>query len=96
LDEESTKAILGIAGVQIKLKKLFVKKAEGGKKMYQLCKAFADHMETGRKEGRKEGRMQGKIEALKNLVESLNISIEEAMRLLKIPLEDQEKYKSLM
>ncbi|MBQ9991082.1 MAG: hypothetical protein IJP31_09125, partial [Lachnospiraceae bacterium] len=92
LDEESTKAILGIAGVQIKLKKLFVKKAEGGKKMYQLCKAFADHMETGRK----EGRMQGKIEALKNLVESLNISIEEAMRLLKIPLEDQEKYKSLM
>ena len=64
--------------------------------MYQLCKAFADHMETGRKEGRKEGRMQGKIEALKNLVESLNISIEEAMRLLKIPLEDQEKYKSLM
>ena len=100
LDEESTKAILGIAGVQIKLKKLFVKKTEGGKKMYQLCKAFADHMETGRKEGIQEGiqegRREGRKEDLKNLMQSLSIPLEEAMKLLKIPLEEKQQYKSLM
>ena len=99
LDEESIKAILGITGVQTKLKRLFVGKGEGGKKMYQLCKAFADHMETGRQEGRKQGRQEGRkqsrLEALRNLMESLNIPLEEAMELLKIPLEDKEQYKSL-
>ena len=56
--------------------------------------------EEGRKEGRKEGREEGRKEgteiailnSIKNLMETLDISAEKAMDLVKIPAEEREKY----
>jgi predicted transposase YdaD len=56
--------------------------------------------EEGRKEGRKEGREEGRKEgretanlnSIKNLMETLEISAENAMDLVKIPAEEREKY----
>ena len=52
--------------------------------------------EEGRKEGREEGRKEGRetanLNSIKNLMETLEISAENAMDLVKIPAEEREKY----
>ena len=86
LDRESAKAILGIMGVRIDIDK--IREIKEKEEAYNVCKAFDDHLERGRREGRREGRQ----EALKNLMENLQVSLEQAMELLGIPAEDKEKY----
>ena len=94
LDRESAKAILGIMGVRIDIDK--IREIKEKEEVYNVCKAFDDHLERGRREGRREGRQEGKREgmqeALKNLMENLQVSLEQAMELLGIPAEDKEKY----
>ena len=94
LDRESAKAILGIMGVRIDIGK--IREIKEKEEVYNVCKAFDDHLERGRREGRREGRQEGKREgmqeALKNLMENLQVSLEQAMELLGIPLEDRDKY----
>ena len=94
LDRESAKAILGIMGVRIDLDK--IREMKEKEEVYNVCKAFDDHLERGRREGRREGRQEGMQEALKNLMENLQVSLEQAMELLGIPLEDRDKYFSLL
>ena len=48
--------------------------------------------EEGRKEGREEGTETANLNNIKNLMESLKISAENAMDLVKIPAEEREKY----
>ena len=52
--------------------------------------------EEGRKEGREEGRKEGTeiatLNSIKNLMETMAISAEKAMDLVKIPAEEREKY----
>ena len=52
--------------------------------------------EEGRKAGREEGRKEGAeiatLNSIKNLMETLEISAEKAMDLVKIPAEEREKY----
>ena len=49
--------------------------------------------EEGRKEGREEGTEIANLNSIKNLMETLEISAEKAMDLVKIPAEEQEKYR---
>jgi predicted transposase YdaD len=49
--------------------------------------------EEGRKEGRKEGKEIANLNSIKNLMETLDISAENAMDLVKIPAEEREKYR---
>ena len=93
LDEESAKAIFGITGIRINLETIR-EVTEKGKEVFNVCKAFDDHMERGRTEGRKEGRIEGKKEAVKSLMRNLSVSLEQAMELLGISPEEREKYLS--
>ena len=43
-----------------------------------------------------EGKAEGKAEAVKNLMETMNITAEQAMKALKIPDADFAKYLSLL
>ena len=56
-----------------------------------------DKKEEGRREGRQEGRREGRHEEravlIKTLMESMNLSIENAMTALKIPPTQREYYK---
>ena len=57
--------------------------------------------EEGRKEGREEGRRKEGTEIanlyiIKNLMETLEISAEKAIDLVKIPAEEREKYLAKM
>ena len=94
MDEESAKAIFGITGIRINLETIR-EVTEKGKEVFNVCKAFDDHMERGRTEGRKEGRIEGKKEAVKSLMRNLSVSLEQAMELLGISEEERDKYLSV-
>ena len=49
--------------------------------------------EEGRKEGREEGTETANLNSIKNLMQTLDISAEKAMDLVKIPAEEREKYR---
>ena len=53
---------------------------------------YEEGLEEGHVKGLKEGRVEGQAVSLKNLMEMLNISLDEAMRLLRIPASDRELY----
>lgn len=50
-----------------------------------MCKAFEDY--------RMKGRQEGKLESLRNLMDTLHLSLDQAMEALKIPEQEQEQYR---
>ena len=50
----------------------------------------------GLQEGRVEGRAEGTLSSIKNLMETLGLSIEAAMSALKIPEDERIKYASML
>ena len=49
-------------------------------------------IEKGRAEGREQGREQNLIENIRAVMDSLNVSIEKAMEILKVPSDKQQFY----
>ena len=49
-------------------------------------------MEAGMEAGRKEGAAQTMLNSIKNLMETLGLTIEQAMSALKVPDADRPKY----
>ena len=45
-------------------------------------------------DGREQGREQATLEHIRNLMESLNLTVEEAMDALKVPLDEHEALKA--
>lgn len=68
MDEDSIRAILGIAGIKADLED--IRNKEEGKETYNMCKAFEDYKEKGRQEGILLGRQEGK-EKEKTIVENM-------------------------
>jgi len=66
--------------------------------MWQL--KYQDAIEDAKKDGRLEGREEGITEAIlssiKSLMETMGISVEKAMAVLKIPEAEQRKYTDLL
>ena len=52
----------------------------------------AETMELFRQDGRKEGMDETRVESIKNVMEGLKYTAQQAMDLLKIPAADQSKY----
>ena len=50
--------------------------------------------EEGRKEGLKEGRKEERLASIRNLMETLHLTVQQAMDALKIPRAEQERYAS--
>ncbi len=48
-------------------------------------------IEEGKKEGIKEGIEESRIISVKNMIQELNITLERAMDILKIPVGDRKK-----
>ena len=49
-------------------------------------------MKAGMEAGRKEGAAQSMLNSIKNLMETLGLTIEQAMSALKVPDADRPKY----
>ena len=52
--------------------------------------------EAGINDGRAEGLAEGKAESIKNLMSTLNVSIDQAMDILKTPPEERQYFKYLL
>ena len=61
-----------------------------------LDRVEAKGIEIGEARGRQEGRQEGvdetRLESIKNIMEGLKYTAQQAMELLKIPVSDQPKY----
>ena len=55
-------------------------------------KSMKKGMEKGRAEGRAEGAAENTLASIKNLMETMDLSIEQAMAALKVPEVDRPKY----
>ena len=63
---------------------------------FEMDRKFAEGKAEGLAEGKAEGKTEGKAEAVINLMETMNITAEQAMKALKIPDADFAKYLSLL
>ena len=48
------------------------------------------------REGRDEGRAEGKIQSIRDLMDTMNLTMEKAMDALKVPPQDRDRYAELM
>ena len=63
---------------------------DGIERFMTVCQA------EGRVEGRAEGAMEATFAALKNLMGTLGLPLEQAMAVLKIPESDRQRYADLL
>jgi len=61
-----------------------------------MCNLSKGVREKGHAEGRAEGRADGILSSIKSLMETMNLSIEQAMAALKVPEAEQQKYMDLL
>ena len=62
----------------------------------EMCEVIEKYIAEGRREGRSEGRCEGKVESIRNLMESMSLTAEQAMKALKIPAGEFGKYMTLL
>ena len=55
-----------------------------------------DGRAEGKAEGLAEGKAVGKAESIKNLMSTMNVSIDQAMDILKTPPEEHQYFKDLL
>ena len=107
LDLESAKAISGMLGVKMNLETIKTR-TEDGEEVFDMCKAFDDYKEEGRREGKREGRREGKREGrregemqalttvVKNLMKNQQITFEVAAEVLEISKTKQKIIRPLI
>lgn len=61
-----------------------------------IAKGIAKGRAEGIAKGKMEGRAEGKVESIVNLMESMNIPMERAMDILKVPANDRQMYADLV
>ena len=74
-------------------KRLFKTTEEG---VNEMCEVIEKYIAEGRREGMRKGRREGKAEAIRNLMESMSMTAEQAMKALKIPAGEFGKYMTLL
>jgi len=94
LDLEIARAIMGMLGVKMKLDNVSARDEEG--EVYDMCKAFDDYKEEGRREGKREGEIQTLKTVVKNLMSNQKITFEEAAKMLGISGNKQKELRTLM
>ena len=65
-------------------------------KINEEKEAWREAAEAREARGRAEGKAEGKIESLRNIMQTLNLTVQQAMDALKIPQEEREKYASMI
>ena len=99
VDRESAKAIRGILGVKFNLDAIKTKDEEG-REVYDLCKAFDDYKEEGRREVKREGRREGEqemaLKLVKQLMENQEVSFDVAVKMLGISKSRKKQLSALM
>ena len=61
-----------------------------------MCNLSKGVRDKGRAEGRAEGHIERALSDLRNLMETLGLTIEQAMAALKVPETERQKYMDLL
>lgn len=65
--------------------------------MDNFCKQIYEAgINDGKAKGKAEGLAEGKAENIKNLMSTMNVSIDQAMDILKTPPEERQYFKDLL
>ena len=91
LDVYTAKAIAGILKLKINLDEV-ARTNEEGEVVYDMCKAFDDYKE----EGRREGELKMALKNVKNLMKKKKLNFEEAVDLLGITKRMQKELMNLI
>lgn len=66
----------------------------------EMCKEleelYAEAEQQGRAEGRAEGRTEGRVSSIRDLMENIKCSMEQAMDMLGIAVESREAYRRML
>ena len=65
-------------------------------KEVKMCNYSDFVWNRGKQEGLKEGKREGTIKALVNLMESLKLTIDQALQALKLPESEWDEYRDLV
>ena len=87
--EEAAQAIFGILDIKGDIDK-YKEKTEKGERV-NMCKAWDDHIERGRREGRQEALEEN----LKCIMKNMKITVQQAMDILEIPETERSLYASI-
>lgn len=63
---------------------------------HNMCQAVREIREEGRKLGREEGTKSRLLTDVKNIMKNMKMTAVQAMAVLEIPQDEQEKYLSLL
>lgn len=69
---------------------------ENPKGVEEMCKIIEEMREEERAEGRAEGRTETLLDTIRNLMDSMSLSAEQAMAAMKIPGDEREKYMKML
>lgn len=93
LDVDTAKAIAGVLKLKINLDGI-ARINEEGKEVYDMCQAFEDYKEEGRREGKREGELIALKAATKNLMKNQKVTFETAAKMLGISKNKQKELLS--
>ena len=88
LDVEAARVIKACTNTDIQ----FDEKAE----VVDVCKAVQEMNERARQAGKQEGRLEALCDSIKNVMESFHLTVEEAMKVMKVTAEDQAILKKMI
>ena len=91
LDKITVKTILGMIKVKVDLTKI-MRIDEKGREVYDMCKAFDDY----KQEGRKEGEIQTLKTVIENLIKNQKITFEVAAEMAGVSKRKQKQLRSLI
>ena len=89
MNREAAATLIEMAGIKMDLDKL--KEGKYGKMEYKMCKAFQEITQEAREEGYKDGVDANTHASVTVLMETMNLSLEQALDALKIT--GERKYK---
>ena len=89
LDEDAYDVIVAFTKSE-ELVQLKEKNREGEKQ--DMCQALKDWAAEERRDGKREGKLEEKRESLRAIMDNLGFSLEKAMDVLNIPIEDRAQY----
>ena len=92
LDRETVAAMFGIAGIKVDLDKF--KYENNGKVEYKMIKGLQDYMDDVRNEGYQSGMDDGYRASVQSLMDTMHLTLEQALDALKITGEARKQFYS--
>ncbi len=89
LERETAEAIAVMIDNHVILDNLDQYEEDGG---YNMCKGLDDWAKKEQEKGKTEGKIETLVLSIKNLMQNMKITAEEAMEALGVPLEEYEDY----